>query len=58
MPRMIGLKQASQETGLSYNCLRQLCLKGEVAHVRAGVKYLINSEKLTEYLNNSGIGEK
>lgn len=58
MPRMIGLKQASQETGLSYNCLRQLCLKGEIAHVRAGTKFLINAEKLAEYLNSSGIVEK
>lgn len=55
VPRMIGLKQASQETGLSYNCLRQMCLRGEIAHIRAGSKFLVNSEKLAEHLNASGI---
>lgn len=50
MPRMITLKQAATETGLSYDCLRKLCLTGKLVHIRAGTKYLINAEKLTEYL--------
>lgn len=58
MPWMITLKQAAEKTGLSYNFLRQMCLKGEIAHVRAGSKFLINSEKLAEYLNTSGIVQK
>lgn len=39
------------KTGLSYECLRQLCINGEIVHMRSGVKYLINLKKLEEYLD-------
>lgn len=51
MPRMISLKEAVKESGLSYHCLRNLCLTGEVVHIRSGNKILINAEKLAKYLN-------
>jgi len=57
MPTMKTIKQASEETGLSYNCLRQWCLSGTICSVRAGSKILINMEKLKDFLNgesNSG----
>lgn len=51
MPKMITLKQAAMETGMSYNWLRQMCLQGKLVHVRSGTKFLLNAEKLAEYLN-------
>lgn len=58
MPKMITLREAANETGLSYDCLRKLCLKGEIVHIRSGVKFLINENKLIEYLNCSGTKRK
>ena len=49
--RMITLKTAAAETGLSYDCLRKLCLQGKIVHIRSGNKFLLNSSKLIEYLN-------
>ena len=56
VPTMITIAQASTETGLSYDCLRKLCLQGRLVHVRAGRKFLINKEKLADYLNMVGAG--
>lgn len=53
-PLMIGLNETSERTGLSYDYLRKLCLRGEIVHIRTGKKYLINYPKLVEYLNTQG----
>ncbi|MBR4577368.1 MAG: DNA-binding protein [Clostridia bacterium] len=56
---MIGLKEASQRTGLSYDSLRKLCLCGQIVHIRAGTKYYVNFSRLIEFLNSAGImGDK
>lgn len=52
IPTMYTIKQASTETGLSYDFLRKLCLQNKIVYVKAGSKYLINMEKLVEFLNN------
>jgi excisionase family DNA binding protein len=52
VPTMITITQAAAETGLSYDHLRKLCLRGEIVHVKAGRKFLINKEKLIGFLNN------
>lgn len=51
IPTMLTLKEAAQKTGLSYDCLRKLCLQNKIVYIRAGCKFLINQEKLVEYLN-------
>ena len=51
VPRMVGITEASKQTGLSYDFIRKLCLQDKIVYVRAGVKYLINWDKLVEYLN-------
>lgn len=56
VPRMVGITEASKQTGLSYDFLRKLCLQNKIVHVRAGVRYLINLEKLVEYLNQGEQG--
>jgi excisionase family DNA binding protein len=50
MARMISLKEAAAETGLSYEFLRRLCINGEVFCIRSGVKWLINASSLAKYL--------
>lgn len=50
-PTMIGIAEASKRTNISYDYLRKLCLQNKIVHIRAGVRYLINFEKLVEYLN-------
>lgn len=55
IPTMKTLKEAAQITGLSYDYLRKLCLQGKIVYVRAGNKFLLNMEKLVEFLNQ---GEK
>lgn len=55
IPTMKTLKEAAQITGLSYDHLRKLCLQDKIVYVRAGSKFLINMEKLVDFLNT---GEK
>lgn len=61
VPEMISIKEASRRLkeisghgGLSYDCLRKWCLSGKIVHIRVGNgKFLINWERLVEYLNTS-----
>ena len=53
--RMIGLREAAADTGLSYDCLRKLCLQRRIAHIRAGKKILVNADALVDYLTHAGI---
>ena len=57
MPRMETLQQAAVESGLTYNCLRQMCLKGEIVHIRVGKKIMVNMDKLEKYLNGESGNE-
>ena len=51
VPTMWGLKEAASQTGLSYDYIRKLCIQGKIPHIKAGSKYLINGDKLREYMN-------
>ena len=48
-PRMRTISDAAKETGLSYNCIRRLCMNGNVAHVKTGRKIFINLDALIDY---------
>lgn len=53
MPTMVTIRVAAEQTGLTYSCLRRWILEGKFPYfVRAGSKYLINLEKLAEFLNS------
>lgn len=52
IPTMITIREAAGQTGLSYHYIRKLCLQGKIVYVKAGSKFLINMEKLVEYLNS------
>ena len=51
-PRMITIREAARETGLSYNHVRSLCQSGRIVSIRTGNRILINREKLIDYLNS------
>lgn len=51
VPKMRTIKETAKETELSYNYIRNLCLQNKIVYVRAGNKYLVNVDKLIEYLN-------
>lgn len=49
--QMVTLKDASSRTGVSYDWLRKMCINGKIVHIRAGNKYLLNWDRLVDYLN-------
>ena len=52
MPRMLKLKDAAAETGLTYSCLRRWILAGEFKdYVKAGNRIYVNMERLVDYLS-------
>lgn len=51
IPRMLKIDEVAAEFGLTRHFVRQLCLNDKIVYVKAGRKYLINAEKLAEYLN-------
>ena len=55
VPEMVTLKEASSRTGLAYDCLRKMCLRNEIPHIRTGVKFLVNFTKLCQKLNGEEI---
>ena len=57
MPRMLTLREAANETGLTYSCLRRWILSGEFSYfVRSGNRYLVNMDRLAEFLNSPAFG--
>lgn len=55
IPEMVTLREASARTGVSYDCLRKMCLRNEIPNIRTGVKFLINFTKLCQKLNGEEI---
>ena len=55
IPRMRTIKQTAEETKLSYNYIRNLCLQNKIVYVRVGNKYLVNIDKLIEFLDTGTI---
>lgn len=51
LPVMLTVKECCKRTGLSYQYLLGLCKTGKIIAVKSGNKYLVNSQKLSEYLN-------
>lgn len=46
---MKSIKDASEETGLTYHCIRSLCLEGKIKFIKSGKKYYINMPSLIAY---------
>lgn len=52
LPRMLKIKEAAEETGLSYHFIRKLCLTGALPHVKVGNRYFINADSLAAFLKS------
>ena len=49
--RMLTINEAAERVpGLSKWRVRDMCIKGELPHIKAGKKYLINEQVLVSYL--------
>lgn len=55
VPTMRTMRDAAKLTGLSYDCIRKMCLSNKIVYVKAGVKFLVNMEKLVEYLQTGEV---
>lgn len=52
IPTMKTIKDTAKDFNLPEHFIRTLCKQGEICYVRAGSKYLINQQRLAEYLNS------
>ena len=50
-PKMLTIEQTAKEFSLPKNFVRKAVSDGRIVHVKAGKKYLINAQKLEEWLN-------
>ena len=53
-PRMLSIRQTANTGILPESLLRTLVKQGRVPGIYAGRKFLVNYDKLCEWLNNSG----
>lgn len=51
IPKMETIKNTAKLFGLPEHFIRQKAVSGEIVTVKAGCKYLVNVDKLAEYLN-------
>ena len=52
MPTMVTINRASELTGVPYSAIRRWIKRGYFTYyVMVGTKYLVNLEKLVEFLN-------
>ncbi len=58
IPRMRTIKETAELFGLPVNFVRQKVLSGEVVAVRAGRRFLVNIDKLAEYLDSNTIPQE
>lgn len=57
IPRMVSISKAAELTGLSYTVLRRWCLEDRIIYVKAGSHFLINLDRLIDYLNGKDLRE-
>lgn len=51
MPTMMKMPKAAEQVGISYGCLRRWILNGCFkGYIKSGTNYLINMERLAEFL--------
>ncbi len=53
IPHMETIKVTAKMFGLAEHFVRQLVINGKIVAVKAGCKYLVNVDKLAEYLNTN-----
>lgn len=53
IPHMETIKTTAKMFGLAEHFIRQLVISGKIVAVKAGCKYLVNVDRLAEYLNTN-----
>ena len=54
-PRMESIKATAELFNLPVHFIRQKVASGEIVAVRAGRRFLVNCDRLAEYLNSSKV---
>lgn len=58
MPTMVTISKAAELTGVKYSALRRWIKSGEFTYyVMAGNKYLINLDRLVDFLNTPAVAD-
>lgn len=58
IPRMCTIKETAALFGLSVYFIRRKVAEGEIVAVDTGKKFLVNTDKLVEYLNTHRMGNE
>lgn len=56
IPTMLTIKETSKRTGVSYDCIRKLCIQNKIVYIKSGSKYLVNFGMFCKYLNEGDQG--
>ena len=51
IPTMLTIKETAEKTHLAEAYIRRLVWNNQICYVRSGKKYLVNLEKLIDFLN-------
>ncbi|NLE26505.1 MAG: helix-turn-helix domain-containing protein [Clostridiaceae bacterium] len=54
----LTFQQASEETGIYWQTLREMCLRGDIKAPRAGKKWVLTTKAIAEYLDGETQKEK
>ena len=57
IPRMRTIKETAELFGLPVNFVRQKVNNGEIVAVRAGRRFLVNIDRVSEYLDTCTISQ-
>ena len=50
-PAMVTIREVANQTGLSYDYIRKICIQDKIVYVKAGAKRLVNLDILRRHLN-------
>ena len=51
IPTMVTIREVANQTGLSYDYIRKICIHDKIVYVKAGAKRLVNLDILRRHLN-------
>ena len=51
IPIMVTIREVANQTGLSYDYIRKICIQDKIVYVKAGAKRLVNLDILRRHLN-------
>ena len=51
IPTMVTIREVANQTGLSYDYIRKICMQDKIVYVKDGAKRLVNLDILRRHLN-------